>query len=437
MQRNLNDLPAWLGRYQKRSVPRLVKRRERLEPNTNIRHAAFKKSPSLVARVAKAGVLGVFAFTLSGAGFIFHDIYSSISESTINIADFTNEEKAQTPVDNFDGRAVNIMVLGIDTRHGAGNEQFGAEEGLLNDTNFLMHISADRKRLQMISIPRDTLVDIPACRLRSGDYSLPQYGQFNWALGIGSEHDPENLAPGIACVKNTMEELTGIEIDEFMMIDFSGFQSIIDALGGVEMCFESDLFDPKSALDLKAGCHTLDGFTALGYARTRSLADDPTGDIGRMGRQQQLVGRILQTAKQKNFFTDFPKLYAFAKEGIRSVKASPQLTSLTNATGLAYSLSAIPDSGIQFATMPWGQAPTDPNRVVPSELAPAFWESIRKDQPFPDGTEMRDLSGNVSIVGENRPEDGSSDNVGNTGEHSGKSGQFNQPGQEQSGNTGN
>lgn len=416
------EKPLWLLERQATFQSKQPITQRRLQIVPRIRHSLTHRRKRTGLRMALLSLLAVTLFLGTSAGLLLWDIKHSIDKSTITLDGFEDKEE-KPPVDDYSGRAVNIMVLGIDIRKGAGNEQFGEFDGaLLNDTNFLMHISADRTRMQMVSIPRDTLIEIPACQLANGETSYPHYGQFNWAFGVGlSGNDPEaeeiNFAPGIACVKKTMESLTGVEIDEFVIVDFGGFQSIVNALGGIEMCFNEDLYDPNAGLDLSAGCHKLNGFNALAYARTRSLPNDPSGDIGRMGRQQEVIGRILSTAKQQNLLTDFPKLYAFTKEGINSVKVSPNLSSLTTSTGLAYSLSSLPNSGIQFATMPWGQSPVDPNRVIPSELAPLVWEAIIADKAFPDGIEVRDLDGNVTIKGQQNQEDTNENSIGNTGEN--------------------
>ncbi|EEH63779.1 cell envelope-like function transcriptional attenuator common domain protein [Gleimia coleocanis DSM 15436] len=388
--------PRWLDRYHGRFTGRKLPKRLRIELFPRIRHAEKLPGTKRLRRYLASGLVGALFYGGTAAGLFLHDLNNQFSQSTVSIDDFV--KKKVEPVDDYTGRALNIMLLGIDSRHGEINDLFGEPEGLLNDTNMLLHISADRKHIQVISIPRDSLVNIPSCKLKDGSLTEPQYGQFNWALSIGAEGDPENLAPGIACVQATMEELTGLTIDEFAMVDFSGFKSIIDSLGGVEMCFETDLYDPKSALDIPAGCHTLNGYQAIAFARTRSLPDDPSGDIGRVGRQQQLIGRILDTVKSKNILADFPKLYSFSKETLKALRVSPSLSSISTSTGLAYSLSSIPNSGIQFATMPWGQSPVDPNRVVPTEQADLVWEALREDKPFPPGTEVRDLAGQVFTI---------------------------------------
>lgn len=400
------EMPPWLAKRLRHSQSRPLIAQRRLQLIPRIRHAGALEKKKPVLRVALLTLMSIVLFVGTAAGLLLIDLSSAISKSTVNVEAFEKKKDDTPPTDNYSGRAVNIMVLGIDLRTGSGNEQFGVYEGaLLNDTNLLMHISADRSRMEVVSIPRDTLVDFPSCLLANGVDSYPQRGQLNWGFGIGMQgNDPTateiNLAPGVACVKRTMEKLTGIDIDEFVVVDFGGFQSIVNSLGGIEMCLAEDLYDPLASLNLKAGCQKLDGFNALAYARTRHLPSDPSGDIGRMGRQQEVIGRILATAKQQNLLTDFPKLYSFTKEGIKAVKVSRNLSALSTSVGLAYSLSSLPNSGVQFATMPWVSAPTDPNRVIPSETASLVWESLRNDKPLPDGIEVRDLDGKTFIKGE-------------------------------------
>ena len=151
----------------------------------------------------------------------------------------------------------------------------------------VIHVSADRSRVQIVSIPRDTLVDIPACKHRDGTTSEPTTDDmFNNAMVYGANggDDPEDIAPGIACVRSTVEKLSGMSIDAFMVVDFAGFINMIDALGGVWFNIPERIDDESARLLIDAGCWKLDGNQSLAHMRTRTAQGDGT-ESSRIGRQ--------------------------------------------------------------------------------------------------------------------------------------------------------
>lgn len=366
-------------------------------------HAQYKR-PRRALRVLGISLFTILVLVVSTAGFLYYDLSNRVANAEIAVEEFIDDEGPREPIDDYSGRALNVLLLGTDTRVGEGNDRYGAEEGdesMRSDIAIVAHISEDRKTVQMISIPRDTWTTIPSCRTKDGMQTSPQEGQFNWAMSVGSENVAENLDTGIACVWRTVEELTGLKIDEFVLFDFAGFEQMINALGGVNMCFDEDLYDEQAELDIKAGCHTLNGHDALAYARARKAVGDGS-DISRIGRQQELMGRIFHTAMTKNMLTDFPKLYSFVSETLGTINTSSNLARLNTSAGLAYSLAGLPSDGLQFVTMPFAEAPWDPNRVVPTWQADEVWEAIKEDKPLPTGIEITDSRGN-KIVLEDEP----------------------------------
>lgn len=380
---------------------KLGPRRRREYDDTNALHAIYK-TPNRLLQGVLAAVLAVVVFIGAAAGFFYNDLRNRVSDANLSVEQYIeHDDGPREPVDDYSGRALNILVLGSDTRAGEQNARYGDAEdtSMRSDVTIIAHISADRTRVQLVSIPRDTWVQIPSCKLKDGDYTYAQEGQFNWAMSVGSANDEDNLDAGIACVWKTAEELTGLKIDEYVMFDFAGFESMIDALGGVRMCFDEDLYDPPAELDIKAGCHKLNGHDALAYARARKFVGNGS-DISRIGRQQELMGRIFDTAQNKNMLTDFPKLYNFLSETLKSIKTSSSLARVNTSMGLAYSLADLPADGLQFITMPLAEAPWDPNRVVPIDQADELWNAMKKDKPLPAGIQITDSSGNVIVVQE-------------------------------------
>ena len=323
-------------------------------------------------------------FVTTGAWAVYRDLQSGIRVQ--DFKDLLNEdERPDGPTDHsFEGRAVNILVMGSDSRDGQVVND--GTEGMRSDTAMIVHLSEDRSRMDVISIPRDTMVAMPSCKLPDGSESDPSsYAIFNSAFSTGANNssNPDDVAYAAACTIKTVEKLTNVRMDEYMVVDFTGFESMVDSLGGVPMYVEEDVDDEKADLHLSKGCNTLNGAQALGYARARySLGDG--SDISRIGRQQQLVGAIMRTAKSKNLLTDMPSLYSFAKSSLSTLTVSEGLGGVDKLAGLANSAASIGMENINFVTLPVEEDDIDPNRVQPSAKADDVWKALHDDKPVPE-----------------------------------------------------
>ena len=196
---------------------------------------------------------------------------------------------------NLHPQAENILVLGSDTRYGQGS---GYGTGLVtdqSDTLMIMHIPADRKWAEVMSIPRDSWVNIPACTMGDGQLSAPTQFKINEAFAIGNL-DGNHTALGVACTVKTVEQDTGIYINHFIVVNFSGFKDMVAALGGVEECNPTPIDDPLSNLHLSAGYHMLTPTQALGYVRARYTLGDGS-DLERIGRQQAFMSSLISRVK--------------------------------------------------------------------------------------------------------------------------------------------
>ena len=180
--------------------------------------------------------------------------------------------------------AVNYLLVGSDSREGLTREQqrrlrtgsTAVAAGKRSDTMLLIHISKNRDRAAIVSIPRDSYALIPSWKDSTGNIRSERYSKINSAFAWGD-------APLLI---QTLEDMTDLRIDHYIEINFTGFVKIVDALGGVEICTKRSIDDSKSHLTLDAGRHTLDGVDSLKYVRARTF--DGTADIGRMKRQQAL-----------------------------------------------------------------------------------------------------------------------------------------------------
>ncbi|MFR9789546.1 LCP family protein [Streptomyces sp. MB22_4] len=266
--------------------------------------------------------------------------------------------------------SLNILVLGSDSRSGEADRELGGGDssGARSDTAMVVHLDAGRTRATVVSIPRDTLVTRPSCPLPSGGSTAPVYGSmFNSAFAVG----------GPVCAVKTVESITGVRMDHFIEIDFSGFAKLVDALGGVDVTTSQDIADDKSHLHLKAGSHHLDGKQALALARTRHGIGDGS-DLGRIGLQQLLVKALLERVSGTDLLTDPARLYQVADAVTKSLTTDTGLDSLDELTELGKSLKGLGADRVRTVMMPVVTAPSDPNRVVAKEPdAQNLWASLR------------------------------------------------------------
>lgn len=293
--------------------------------------------------------------------------YTPIEPESIKTPGGSNPEK---PAEG----SLNYMLIGSDSRSGSS----WGEDGARSDTTIIMHISADRKNIDLVSIPRDSIVDIPPCALsEGGQTSSETNGMFNSAFTKG-----DSLASSVACTQSTIEKNTGLEIDGFTVVDFAGFEEIVDALGGVKMDVPEDMKSKKSGLSLKKGEQTLNGEEALAYARARTMEVGPAdgSDIGRIDRQQELLEAIAKQTLSRGTLTNPSKLYDVIDASLDSASFSEDLGSGSALSGLAYELRSVDSEDIEFHTVPVTEWPEDPNRVIWTDEADEYWEALKNDE---------------------------------------------------------
>ncbi|PVU82125.1 transcriptional regulator [Cellulomonas sp. WB94] len=325
-------------------------------------------------------VTAVLAFGIAGAASAYTRLQGNIKSA--DVTSLLGDRPTQAPANPDDpnaGKAVNILLIGSDVRSGENGTIGGVVTGMRSDTTILLHISADRSRIEAVSIPRDSLVKIPKCDRSDGTSSKAQTGMFNSAFSIGSESG--KVSDAAACTMKTVEQTTGVFIDHYVVIDFAGFITMINALGGVPICVPNDMDSPDAGLHVSAGFQTLDGPTALAYARARKGAGLGDGsDTGRIIRQQKLLAATVTAVRSKNLLTDIPELVRFLNAATSSITADPGLASIPNMSGVAFSVKDTRD--IHFMTIPFAAAPSDPNRVVWTKAADAIWANIAQDVPM-------------------------------------------------------
>ncbi|MBZ6142021.1 LCP family protein [Streptomyces olivaceus] len=268
--------------------------------------------------------------------------------------------------------AQNILLIGSDSRSGAGNGRYGRDSGTeRSDTTILLHLAADRDSATAVSLPRDLMVDVPGCHRPDGSLAGPTFTQFNSAFSVG----------GSACSIRTVEKLTGIRIDHHVVVDFQGFKEMVDALDGVEVCLRKPVDDKDADLRLPAGRVTLDGEQALGYVRARKSLGDGS-DTDRMDRQQRFLGALVNKAQSNGVLLNPVKLYPVLDAATSSLTTDPNLANLRGLYDLVRGLRDIPTERVQFLTVPRESFTGDPNRdqlVQPD--AEKLFTRLRTDEP--------------------------------------------------------
>lgn len=273
---------------------------------------------------------------------------------------------------------LNILVMGSDSRAGEGNKEYGQDiteygvAGARSDTTMLVHLAADRKSAVVISIPRDSMTKAPKdCKDPASTVQDGVIRQWNQNFTLG----------GPACTIKTFEGLTDIYVDHFVEVDFNGFQDMVDALGGVEVCTPVAIHDKNAHLDIPAGRQRLNGKQALGYVRTRKSLGDGS-DIERIDRQQTFVASVIQEVTKSSLLLRPDKLYRF-------LVAATEATTTDSAfdvgamRDVAGSVRSIGLDQIRFVKVPTQQYAPDHNRVEWTPAAEPIWKAIRTDGPLP------------------------------------------------------
>ncbi|WP_442538150.1 LCP family protein [Streptomyces pimonensis] len=307
-----------------------------------------------------AGVCSALVLGVAGVGaWLYQDLSGNIQG-----ADLDDKLGGDRPV-NLSPGSKNILVVGSDSRDG-DNAKYG--KGLTtmqSDTLMVLHIPANREWATVVSFPRDSWVEIPACDKGDGAESAPHHAKINEAFAIGGTSG--EIAEAAACTIRTIEDSTGLRIDHFASVDFQGFKGMVNALGGIEVCPEQAIHDDKAHLDLEAGCQTVRDEEALGYVRARYSIGDGS-DTGRIGRQQEFMQALAEKAQSK--LTSPNALYGFLQSATKSLTTDDDLAGIKPLYGLASELRGIPGDRLTFLTVPNYPREAD----VPTDKANVVWQ---------------------------------------------------------------
>ncbi|MGV9244642.1 LCP family protein [Streptomyces sp. NPDC003710] len=336
-------------------------------------HGTPWRPPRRRRRWVRRSALGLAVLVLgtSGLGWAAYEkLSSNITADNDAAAELARYAK-ERPTPLVRG-AQNILIIGSDRRSGDGNGQYGRDLGSeRSDTAILLHLAANGRTATAVSLPRDLMVDVPSCRRPDGSRADPVFTMFNHAFATG----------GSACTVRTVEKLTNIRIDHYMVVDFNGFKKMVDALHGVAVCLKKPIDDKDARLKLPAGRVTLNGEQALGYVRARKSLGDGS-DTERMERQQLFLGALVSKVRSNDVLLNPVKLYPVLDAATSALTTDPALASLRGLYRLVRSLGNLSTEHVQFLTVPRTPYPGDANRdqlVEPG--ARNLFARLRADQP--------------------------------------------------------
>ncbi|MFF2770902.1 MULTISPECIES: LCP family protein [Streptomyces] len=331
-----------------------------------------------------SAVLALLILGAGGAGYLYYEhLNGNIRKEDLTLgdkrmADHKANAAGQTPL--------NILLIGSDARDSEANQKLGgAKETFgappLADVQMLLHLSADRSNLSVVSMPRDTMLKMPKCTAPDGEVFPASTGdvQTNQSLGRG----------GPGCTVATWYELTGIRIDHFMMIDFAGVVSMADAIGGVPVCVSDNIYSRGangrggSGLKLEKGTTYVKGEQALQWLRTRYGFEDGS-DLARAKAQHQYMNAMVRELRKGTKLTDPGKLMNLAEAATNALTVDKGLDTVKKLYDLAEELKKVPTKRITMSTMPnvYGTG-VNAGRVYPKAGdAEQLFRMVREDMPL-------------------------------------------------------
>ncbi|GHJ39558.1 LCP family protein [Streptomyces sp. TS71-3] len=356
------EAPRVPGQRRRRPVQEPPGRRGRGKPKKN---AKGKK-----ALLWTGGVLAFIVLGTSAAGYLYYrHLDGNISTTDVAGAGSGGFAKDE---------AFNVLLMGTDKRTGKGNEGYGDKGSVGHaDTNILLHVAKDRSNATALSIPRDLITDIPDCPTKQPDGSTKvvpgtQHVRFNTSLG------QDGRDPG--CTMRTVDALTGIHVDHFMMADFNAVKTLSTAVGGVDICLAKNVDDRESHLKLSAGHHTIEGEQALAFVRTRHSFGNQ-GDLDRIKVQQQFLGSLMRKMSSSDTLTSPSKLSSLAEAATKALTVDTGIGHISTLKDVALELKKVPPKNITFATLP---VVDNPDEIVHATVV------VNKAQADPLFAMMRD-----------------------------------------------
>ena len=382
-----SELPILSGRRSEPAAPERVGIAG--EPAKAATHRG-RRTAIVVGRVA-AALIAVLALATTGAAWQ----WQATKNNSLNKVAALDPDSRDIVDPGAQFGDENFLIVGVDSRIGA-NSDMGAgttddAAGARSDTIMLVNIPANRKRVVAVSFPRDLSIKPMECEPwnpQTGAYGpimdeeSPMYGmeevytetKLNSAYAVG----------GPKCLVKVVQKLSGLSVNRFMAVDFAGFATMVDALGGVEVCSTTPLEDYELGTVLPtAGRQVVDGHTALQYVRARQVTTETNGDYGRIKRQQLFLSSLLRSLISKDTFFSLSKLNNVVNMFINdSFVDNIQTKDLVD---LGQSVQGVNAGRITFLTVPTvGYADEYGNEVPRTDDMKALFDAIINDDPLPE-----------------------------------------------------
>jgi LCP family protein required for cell wall assembly len=269
---------------------------------------------------------------------------------------------------------LSFLLVGSDKR--PENGAFGdpeEESGELNDVTMLLHISQDHSHVEVVSFPRDMLVAVPECPDPDDPEGEPLSAMSEVKINTVLSHG------GFGCVASTIEELTGVTILAGGIVEFDGVAALSTAVGGVEVCLAEPVNDDYSGLHLEAGTHSISGYEALAFLRSRHGVGDGS-DLGRISNQQVFLASLIRTVKSGGTLQDPLTLYSIAKAATSNMRLTSGVQDPARLVSIARALQDIDLSKVAFIQYPTDYT-EDFSAVVPTESAGVVNAALQADLP--------------------------------------------------------
>ena len=360
------------GASRKR-LPESFGERDAIRP----RHLRARRRSPLWLKISAGLVSLALVAGIGLAGVLFLRFQGNIKGEQLNAG--LDGNSAPVADDNRD--AIQILIMGTDTRSGK-DASYGSEDdssGYGNsDVMILMNLSADRKRVSMVSFPRDLMVPFPGCKdAKTGQIFPAQKAiQLNSALSMA----------GPGCTVETINKFTGLTIDHFMMADFTAVKDLTTALGGVDVCVDLPVVDQASGLNLPAGTSSISGDQALAFLRTRHAFGDGS-DLDRIQSQQAFLASMTRKIKSEGTLANVPKLLQIADIVTSNLTVDQGLSNAPALIAMANRLKDVDLAKVAFVTVPNEAYALDPNRVQLKPEANQLFAALQADadltQPAP------------------------------------------------------
>ena len=280
----------------------------------------------------------------------------------------------------------NFLLVGLDGRPGAEVED--PSGGSRSDTAMIVHIPQDRSRVVVVSLPHDLQVDRPECE--AWDQATGRYtAQRGQDQGQGQDQDQERAATiaasaayrygGPRCATRVVQQVSGLAINHFVGIEFDGFKAMVDAVGGVQVCVTRPIKDDVLGdVVAKPGKVELTGDQALAFVRASHVAEDPTAEDGRIGRQQKLLSALVRAVASGRTLVDPGRLDHL----VRAMAANTFVDNVDagQLSGLAGALGGLDAGRVTFVTLPTTEAAD--HRELRREDSAALFRAIIDGTPI-------------------------------------------------------